>query len=518
MRHRWSIASADKTGVLSQRDGVVSVFISFFVAVLISSGFALSSDSFQHWFLIPVVLCGALAGIDAVDWFRGRVQPFDPAGLLGVYCTFALFLAPLLHVAWDFWMYEVPPPPDWRDWLGYMALLNVAGLLAYRISRTVFSRLMSVRYRGSTWRPSPEMFRVVSAVVLCATAALQASVYIQKGGITGYIEEFHKDSVAQGSFAGMGWIFMFSESFPILAAFVFIIYASRRPRKPGWFTLGLLLVILFVLQMLFGGLRGSRLNTVISLFWVVGTIHFFLRPVPKRVLFAGIVILIVFLQVYAFYKANADVTAAFEGSEERERLSSKTGYTMHSVILTDLGRADVQAYMLYKLVTDSKDFTYARGRTYLFAASLLIPRWILPERPNSKLKEGTEFQWGPGSYEPGLVESRRVYGLAGEAMLNFSPLSVPFAFALFGFLVAQMRAWIRALDPCDLRLLLAPLGIYLCFCGLNMDAEIILFIAVKNGLMPTLFIMTIATRLRSTRFAPHSVRLVPLAGLRNQDF
>jgi hypothetical protein len=42
-----------------------------------------------------------------------------------------------------------------------------------------------------------------------------------------------------------------------------------------------------------------------------------------------------------------------------------------------LGRADVQAYLFYKLVTDSRGFSYARGRTYLFAAKLAIPGWLL---------------------------------------------------------------------------------------------------------------------------------------------
>ena len=484
-----------------------SWLIALLTAGLVTLLFAVSSDRLQHWFLVPVFICGALAGIDAVEWFRGGVHPFDPAGILGVYGTFALFLVPLLHVTWDFWMYEVTPPADWRDWLGYMAWLNAAGLLAYHFAKKAFAGRLPIGARASVWRPRAKGFLLVTAFALSVTAALQAFVYIQAGGIASYIEQYHRQ--AEEAFVGQGWIFMFSESFPILAAFAFITYISQRLRKPGWLTLGLLLAILFVLQMLFGGLRGSRLNTVLPLFWIVGAIHFCVRPVPKRVIFAGMGLLIVFLQVYAFYKFHADVTKALDSSEEVERMSRETGYSFQTVLLGDLGRADVQAYMLYKQVTDFQNFSYAHGRTYLFAISLLIPQRLLPVRPASKLKEGTAFQWGPGSYEPGLVESRRVYGLAGEAMMNFSLFAVPFAYALLGLLVARFSAWIRALHPGDLRLLLAPLGVYICFSALNMDSDIIVFTTVKNSLMPSLFVVAIATRFRIVRGHAASERPYP---------
>ena len=252
---------------------------------------------------------------------------------------------------------------------------------------------------------------------------------------------------------------------------------------------------LFVLQLLFGGLRGSRLNTVLPLFWVAGAIHLFLRPVPKRLLFIGSVFVLAFLQLYTFYKFNVDVSAVLDGSPEK--VAGGGDYSIREVILGDLGRADVQAYMFYKELTDPRDFSYAFGRTYLAAASLLIPQSLLKDRPASKLKEGTDFQWGPGSYAPGLVESRRVYGLGGEAMMNFSFISVPFVYALLGFAVARISHWIRNLDRRDVRLLLAPFAVYLCFSAVSMDSDIMVFTAVKSGLMPVIFILAVGVRSRS---------------------
>src|ERR1700729_3110455 len=61
-----------------------SVLIASFVIVAVAVVCALSSSRFQHWFLIPVSLCGILIGIDAVEWLRGRVDLYDPAGIVGL--------------------------------------------------------------------------------------------------------------------------------------------------------------------------------------------------------------------------------------------------------------------------------------------------------------------------------------------------------------------------------------------------------------------------------------------------
>ena len=96
-----------------------------------------------------------------------------------------------------------------------------------------------------------------------------------------------------------------------------------------------------------------------------------------------------------------------------------------------MGRCGVQSYLLYHLV-QSNDYEYALGRTYVGSISLLIPRSVWPDRPPNKRQEGTEALFGSGSHVPGEFEVTWLYGLAGETMLNFGPLAVPFAFAVLG--------------------------------------------------------------------------------------
>src|ERR1700730_14595673 len=94
---------------------MTSLAISFWLCTLTACGFLLASAQTAHWFIIPVLFCGVLIGCDAIDWFRGRLSLFDPAGIIGLVGVHFFFLAPLLHVTWDSWMLYINPPPDWRD-------------------------------------------------------------------------------------------------------------------------------------------------------------------------------------------------------------------------------------------------------------------------------------------------------------------------------------------------------------------------------------------------------------------
>ena len=472
----------------SSANGVSSAAVAFLVVVATVAGFSFASNRLAHWFIIPISLCGILMGTDAVDWFRGRLDLYDPQGLIGILGFHFFFIAPLLHVLWDFYMHEVSPPPDWRDWLGYMGVLNVIGIACYRLGRKVFEGRTVPAER--VWEINKTRFRMFLPVCLFVSVAMQIWVYAKMGGISGYIDARMNDPNA---FLGLGWVFMISESAPILAAFFMIVEMQRR--KVSWVLVGFVLFVLFAMQMLFGGLRGSRSETVMMLFWVVGCIHFLVRPFPRKLVYLGCVFLFAFMYLYGFYKdMGANATDAYSNSDSREQAEQKTGRTSAAMVLGDFGRADVQSFILYRLLNDSSDFTYAHGRTYLGAVSILLPESIIGDRPDTKVKEGTEIELGSGAYVPGVLWSSRVYGLAGEAMLNFGPLAVPFAYALLGLLVGWFRSGVRSLLPGDARFLLVPFGVYLCVTGLSGDSDNIIFGLVKDGFLPLLVVLVCSVR------------------------
>lgn len=451
----------------------------------------LADAEVAHWFIVPVTMCGIVVGCDAADWVRGRVSLFDPAGIIGLMGIHFFFLAPLLHVHWDHWLLYVVPPPNWRDWLGAMAALNFLGLLCYRGTVALLARWAAAPPRAY-WRPAPRLFPALVVTAMVLTGALQVLVYARSGGISGYISAYEERIEAPDgadAFEGQGWIFMLSESFPILAMFGYAYQVRARGRMPTWREIGLVLLAFLALKILFGGLRGSRSNTVWGLFWAVGIIHFWVRPVLKTHIAGGIVFLCLFMYIYGFYKgAGLEGLQAISSAEARAQMEDRTQRTIAGTVLGDLARSDIQAYLLYRLSEGTNGYQYALGRTYFGAAVILVPKALWPERPPHKVQEGTDAQYGAGAFAGGLASSK-VYGLAGETMLNFGPAAVPLMFVVLGYVVARVRHFAAGLDPRDARWLMMPLLVNFCFVILCGDSDNVVFFLLKNGLVPFAMIM-----------------------------
>jgi hypothetical protein len=393
-------------------------------------------------------------------------------------------------------MAYVIPPPDWRDWLGGMALLNVLGLLIYRVVR---KRIIGSSHEAkdhNAWRLNEQKLLAVAGATLLVTGLLQAWAYWRTGGILGYVLVYTERGEA---FQGMGWIFMISESFPIVALIGFAVYARKRGIGTSLPAISSVLLVFLVLTLLFGGLRGGRANTVWGIFWAVGIIHLWIRPIPKKVIAVGILFLLSFMYLYGFYKSfGIDTLAALNQTDQLTTLTDETGRTLEATILGDLARSDVQAFLLYRFSTQTDDVKYGLGRTYLGALSLLIPRSVWPDRPPHKVKEGTEALHGRGSYVPGKLQSSRVYGLAGEAMLNFGPVAAPLAFALLGLVVGRLHRLHLTLRPDDPRLLLYPFLVNFSFAMMVGDSDNLLFLLIKNGAVPMLIVAISCVPDRST--------------------
>ncbi|MGB9752254.1 MAG: hypothetical protein C0183_00620 [Roseiflexus castenholzii] len=470
-------------GTVSGR-ALESLVIATYVCALALTVCVALSDQCWHWFIIPVVMSGILIGIDAVDWVRGRVNLFDPIGLSGAFGWFFFFFAPLLTVATGYWLIYVDPPTERRDWLGWMALLNLVGLIVYRGVRLMYFQ----RERPITtfWDIDRKRFYFLGAVALVVTALLQSYVYLSLGGIQGFIEAATDQRALRLNLQGFGQIFMISESFPIIALMMFIVYARNQKSTlyRSWLILGIVLLLYFVLKIMFGGLRGSRNNTIWGLFWAVGLIHFWIRPVTRKVVVIGLSFLIAFMYVYGFYKnAGLDALRLIEDPTARVELERATRRDLPTLLLGDLGRSDVQAFLLYQLARPESDYEYAFGRTYAAAFAVLIPRSLI-ERMPSKTFEGTEALYGKGSYIPIDFEASQLYGLAGEAMLNFGFVAAPVSFIIFGLANCSVRRWLFGLTPGDARLLLYPFLSLFCFYMLACDLENIVFDIIKNVAAP----------------------------------
>ena len=82
-------------------------------------------DKPLHWCIVPIVACGWLSGIDMTAYLRGKLDAFDPLGVVGLFSYHFFFLAPLLTLLSGYHSKFLPAVPDWNDWIGWMAIINV---------------------------------------------------------------------------------------------------------------------------------------------------------------------------------------------------------------------------------------------------------------------------------------------------------------------------------------------------------------------------------------------------------
>ncbi len=469
-----------------------SFVISVLICLTVTWVFVMLSDAFRHWFVFPVFLAGVLIVTDAVDWARGRMDLFDPVGLVGLIGSLHFFFAPLLHVYWNLWIEDVRYPPDWREWLGRMAVLNVIGLLAYHATRGSRSLHQKVGPAKTKWVLHRGRFRVALMIALPVAAAFSVWIYLRYGGLTGYVSSYVSN---RESFSGAGWIFMFADSFPILLLFAYATVVAARQAARRWPVIVFVLLTVFLLRFGFGALRGSRSTLVWALIWAVGVIHLWVRPLSRKLIAAGTVGVFLLIYFLAFYKGvGPDALTAFEGTRRRAQLEEETRNNIRRVLLIDLGRSSIQSYLLYRL-TNLEDYDYGWGRTYGAGLAVVVPRQLWPDRPVLKVKEGTEAVYGRDSFGP-FRQASFVYGLAGEAMLNFGAWTVPVVYGLFGLLVRAVRRLIFRLDGDDVRRLIYPFLSALCLVVLLSDSDNVTIFLLQNGLLPIAVLYVGSVRIR----------------------
>ena len=196
-----------------------------------------------------------------------------------------------------------------------------------------------------------------------------------------------------------------------------------------------------------------------SVFWVVGMIHFAIRPLNKKLLLSGLAIVMVLGYAYTLiYKAGGiHSLRLFESGADFSDLERRTGRSTEGMVLGDLGRSDMQAFLLRQSLNRDLEYDFALGRTYYATATRIVPSFIWHDRPLLKPFEGTEIQWGKGSYDPQNRVASYVYGMSGEAILNFGPYGVPIVFLVWTWIIGRARKWILSLEANDVRRLLAPL-------------------------------------------------------------
>jgi hypothetical protein len=448
--------------------------------------FVIISPAVIHWFLIPLIICGTISGVDVIRWIRGRLDLFDPKAVIGFLACYGCFVTPMLHVVWDRFGVnnDLLLGGDWRQWLGAMATLNAASLLVYRTFHNyVFN---STARSTTTWKIDKKRFYFFFSLALACSVAGVYAFFFRLDGIPGMVKSFEENLQA---YTGKGWLLVFAWPLSVLC-FIILIYlwTNRELHRRRPTSIGIVLVCAFgISQFILMGWYGSRSATIWAMFWMAGIVHYRVDRLSRKVVATGLVFLIAFMYFYGFYKEQG--RTGFGVIETPSVWIQPTGQRdIKLLLLDDLARADVNAYMLYNLIKFPKDYDYRWGLTYVGAPTFLVPRSLWPNRPNYKVDAGTEATLGKSS----SYDSTRVYGLTGEALLNFGPWGVLPAYALYGACLGWYRRKLTSWDSADARRFLAPLVTILFATAFIADSDNVLFLFVVDGsLITAAFLMSI---------------------------
>lgn len=445
--------------------------------------FAIISEKIRDPILLPIFICGTLMGVDVVNWLRGKLDIFDPVGIIGILGFHFTCTAPAMHIIWDIWYDNrlAQLPEDWMEWSRPTCWIYAVGTLLYRIALLGMDpRPKGFEPNKKVWLPDYSRVFIIISITLMVSFVGQLFVYKSFGGLGGYIRAY-ETRMQYGGMSGLGVVFMITETFPIVSLIAFTLYAKKRRMSMNLITVAVILLSFFFIQFMFGGMRGSRSNTIWALFWAVGIIHFWLYPFKRIIIGCGILFIFSFMYIYGFYKQGGvqglmNVLQARNFSE----IESGEGRTTRTLLLGDLARFDTHVAIVYRLRSPGSDYEIGYGRSYLGSAAMLIPRVFWPDRPPTKLKEGTELFFGKGTLEAGIRTSK-IFSLAGEAMLNFGIAGGIISFGFYGLFIRYFRRFVIHLHPLDFRIVFVPFLINFSFNVFSVDSDNLMYFFFKNG-------------------------------------
>lgn len=474
--------------------------------------FFAATDSYtRHWFLLPVFLCGVSIAPDSIRWLRGSIDIFDVRALISVIGIHFFFLAPILHTYWRGDITDLITPPDWRPWLGGMAILNWFGILAY----LYFSRLPtgSWTYARSSFRATVPGRAVIVMPAFFLASVLALAYYIAAhGGLQSLFVKGAMDT-RYASTGLLGMIMALAYSTPVLGAMTvtFLRISAQGRRQVNSAVVAFALLPFLPLPFLVGGHQGARSAILYVLFWIGGMFHFFWRRANRTVVVTAMIAAVALMYTWTIFKKGGvdNITRLRQGQTLGE-VTHRSSISTQGMLLGDLSRTDIQALFLSRLIGKDNSYRYRWGTTYFTGVFTYIPRFIWPSKPTvtRRIAAGVEMQLGSTSVTEKSKQTRgaagnamtRVYGLAGEAMLNFSYVSIPFAFALWGYLVRRCRLLLYQSQQGDAVLLFLPFFTYVCAMMLYMDSDNIIANLILRGMFPAIAWLLVTRRIPMSTF------------------
>ena len=467
-----------------------AILLSVIVVPSIACVFMATVPEVRHWFVLPVTLCGILVCPDAIRWLSGKYRVFDLYGLFGVFGVLFFFLNPLMQMYFghtlEYARYTLPS--DFRPWLGLMGVINFFGLLMFFAARTYFDR-KSLALR-EVWVIDPARFRIVLPIAIAIAFAALLGFWSYTGGIFGAAS--FETFIETDNYRGTGPLRTFSDSFAILLfLYLFMERFTSRKHMSLHILFGIIVVIIPI-HFLVTGLRGSRADFLVGFAPIVIAIHYRRLRITRLMILLGVIGILVYGSVMGVYKIyRTDMLHMVQSWDDFKALRDETSRTWYDVLLRDFGRSDVQALLCQRALSNN-DYSYSYGETYIAAICMPIPVSLRPDI-KTRVVKGTEMLHGYYDKKRKII-SPLVYGISGEAILNFGIWAAPFPFLVMAYFFSLYRRFWNALPWYDVRLIMLAFILRYVVFAVMMDSDILTAGIVKNAFFPCLALWLASVR------------------------
>lgn len=446
--------------------------ITVIAVALVSTVYGIFTPGVEPSFLFAVSACGVLIGVDAVGWLTTRSGTYDPVGLVGVYGVFFFYLAPLLTVGWLQWPANLPAVHNLQGSFAQLSWLYALGLLAYRVAIDRWP----VRLPGKARDFNAARFRLVMLVFAGLAAIAYAVVLVSFGGPAGYYSALGQGQAnAMQALTGYGPLITAASWLP-MALFAVLLVSKRDTLRHHSWLIVLAVVGFFLMTFVIDGMRGSRGAVVWPLLIAVGMVHYRVRSLSKLVVVFLTPAVLLFMFVYGIYKSTGvDGLARATAVDEATGVMTTSNRTLSTLVVGDLARTTTQV-LTYERVIGDPAVRPAWGASYIGDLVSLLPGQVLSGIP-TKVDAGSAALKDPGEE---ATHFSLIYGMSGEAMLNFGVAGAVLAFVVWIPLVRLAgRFAARATVQADAGAgLLAPgfalLAVYFLFNDLDNCAKFVL--------------------------------------------
>lgn len=408
---------------------------------------------------------------------RRQSGSFVVTGWLQVTFIWYFFLiVPVAHVAFNYLPFAIRPH-DIPNIFTNLLLLNAVGLVFANLG---FAVIKEVRLPVLDY--DRRRLTIVSGAFI-VMGVLAWVVTLNAGMLYVNTETLARDANSSITF------YLLSGVVPTM--FILVIVANFKGKHIDKSIIWALILILAILCVVFCGIRGSRSGIIIAFVTGMMWIHLMVRPFRWGELAALGAVGAILILAYGRYKYGG--LGAVFGTDDKSLEYANSMLDPLRIFLLDLGRAEVQA-VVFDNFNQGHFVPRYNGETYIRSLTLILPQSWEPSWPRPKTVVGGLALYHPnGSGQTEGLLSSRIYGLTGEAILNFGYLAIPVVFFLFG----MVHSWLlAALDRMKgAAQIFVPLAIVLPMMILFVDMDNLVIFLIMYWSIP---VLVVAVSLRRT--------------------